>query len=384
MDKNGVQLYRVFYDFLGDRLTAERDSDGGYLYTRDGATATLNQIHREIRTGTHDPERWKGLHHSRLAIETAVSDYLDFKKEQIDSKAGKSIKKSHYEDIERFFDNHFKPILETFNMKKVTDIKGYILDDLYKKLPSKWRAKTRKNTVGYLSNFFRFLERKNYITKMPTLPDIDADQAPEILHMESDQQVKSLEATPEKHELIFTHLMFYGERPSEVIGHNIRDVDLKRQVLTVQGVWVKGKYYPFTKTRKPRYLHIPKAMIPHFRKAIGNRIDPNAPLYVNPNTRKRYTYTCVRDNWNKIRTAVGTKLTLTDSTRNSVARAAFEAGEKPDEIAEILGHDKDVLHRHYLQMKAEDSKGIFDKQAKILKLRKRDKRSPSTKTAQHR
>lgn len=381
-DKNGVQLYRVFYAYLGDTKTAERDSDGSYLYTRDGATAVLNQIQREIRTGTHDPEQWKGMRHSRLAIGAAVSDYLNHKKEQIDSPAGKSIKQTHYEEIKRFFDNHFEPILKTFNVKKVTDIKGYILDDLYKKLPPKWRAKTRKNTIGYLSNFFGFLERKNYITKRPTLPEITGDQAPAILHMEGDMQIKSLDAVPDKHELVFTHLMVFGERPSETIGHNIRDVDLKKQVLTVQGVWVKGKYYPFVKNRKPRYLHIPTAMIPLLRRAIGNRIDQCAPLFINPNTHKRYTYTCVRDNWNKIRGIVGTKLTLTDSTRNSVARAAFEAGEKPEDIAEKLGHDVDVLHRHYLQIKAEDSKNIFDQQTKILKLRQRDKKKHSTKTAQ--
>jgi integrase len=315
--------------------------------SKEAAEELLNAIRYEIRTKTHDPEKYKPENKNRYSITNVISSYLESREQDVQHDR---LGKHQLHEITRHIETLFRPyMLEKEHFRDVREIKLYHLERLNNNGLPKWKGKSVKNFWTSINTFLNWCERMQLIQHpgMPNLPEVVGKP---IKWLTDEEQEKVLAKIPERHKPIFQFLCYYGCRPSEAIALQVQDV--QENIVMIQRAFNRSGEMDTTKTGKIRTLPIIPETAPLIKTALSGKIGGQTPLFINPDTGGFYNYQALRWQWDVVRKELGIDRTLTEGTRKTVATSAINAGETPANIAGMLGNSPEVLKRHYAQVQA--------------------------------
>ncbi|MCP4723528.1 MAG: tyrosine recombinase XerC [bacterium] len=294
---------------------------------------------------------------SEVSLSVKISSFIDY----LQKERGYSdfTIDSYRRDLQQF--NKFLPDIDLTKIT-VSHVKAY-LDYLYDK---NYSNNTLSRKLSCLRSFYKYLIRKGYISinplsKIPNpkkkkgLPDFLAE----------DQLKEALLETRlyEKGEIIYDLKslrnlsllqLFYatGIRLRELVGLNIRDVDLESGTVKVSG-----------KGGKDRIIPAGKICIESIKKYLGLRKrsnSPNEPLFfgsrnnrINPRTVQRI----VADKLNKIGEGIGVHPHL---LRHSFATHLLDNGADLKAVQELLGHKNLSTTQIYTHVSIEKLTAAYD------------------------
>ena len=212
--------------------------------------------------------------------------------------------------------------------------------------------KSRRNYLGYLRSFLRWLELRGEIPKAPRFPSVRVDEhEPRILAI-SDQDAV-LSCIPENERGIFLALAHLGLRPGEARALVVSDY---------QDGWLhvskafKGKSVSSpvrgTKTGKPKRLPVSDGL----RVWIEAHVDPadrlqQRPLFPNPRTGGPWAHKALQSRWSDALEAAGLPdISLYEGTKHSFATDAIRRGVPERHLQTFLGHASIESTRRYARL----------------------------------
>jgi len=360
IDKHGQKRYRIRWDFKGKEFVIYKDQIGDSLIDKVKTMAIANEIALEIDHKKHDPTRWLPEKRNKYIAKSAISFYLSERMADADSGY---ITFKQLEDITRYLNRNFLPWLEENNLTDIRDIKGIELQLFFRsqeKGGKKWSYKTRKNCLSAIMAFFRWTVGKaELLDKIPAIPDIGRAEEKVIKWLTDKQQVKVLEAIPEKYKPIFQLLMVYGCRPSEALALQLEDIDYENETVIIRHTISDNKLKERTKTNTMRFLPILEEFRNTLLELTTNRIGVGY-LFINPKTGERFSIWSLQDIWRKAckKTGIG-NITLQEGTRKAVATRLMNYGFSKEDASMFLGNSPEILKKHYAQITAERFKKLI-------------------------
>jgi len=212
--------------------------------------------------------------------------------------------------------------------------------------------KSRRNYLGYMRSFLRWLELRGEIPKAPRVPPVRVEEhEPRILAIADQDRV--LEAIPDGERGIFLALAHLGLRPSEaraLLVADYRDGWLhvnkaaKSKSATAE---IRG-----TKTGKPKRLPVSEELA----EWIGRYVDPAgrlaaAPLFPNPRTGRMWPHKALQRVWNQALERAGLPhVSLYEGTKHTMATDAIRRGVPERALQRFLGHASVQSTRRYARL----------------------------------
>ena len=345
------------------RLKVYSDKTGHPLDSYTRAQRVLEAIRYEIDQHVFDPTKYAASDLKEYLFETQIDAWYESKKKDV---TRGNLAKSYTRGLDCFIRLYYKPF---FKGMDVRDIRTFHIQQFYEQLPEGKSLKYISNIMKALENFFNTLLRHDFTPKKPSFPVITLDRkTPKWVDTEI--QLKLLEAIPEAHRPIFSFLAFQGIRPSEARALKVKDVNLKQGTLLIARTYsdrvirerVKGKVV------KPRLIN--PAVLPLLEKVCRNKT-PEAFVFTNPKTRKPYSENVLRRLWSDTRKAVGIDITLYEATRHSLASIAASNGASLTAIKDVLGHTDIRTTLKYAHNDLDSQRVVFQrpqKKNRVIKL----------------
>lgn len=305
------------------------DKTGQALDTYERAFKLLASIQTEIDNHTFDPTKYVKKDQQKFLFGTLIESWLADKEKE--ASKGK-LSWSYIHPLKGHINNYILPF---FQGKDIRDIRTIDIKEFYKQLPDRLSAKTQKNILDEMRNFFNRMIEDEVIEKKPIFPKVSVPE-PEIKWCNRELQDRIINGIPDKHRFIFFFLSRQGVRPGEAIALKWGDIDFKNGILTVKRTMSFRQILERTKTKKirPRLLHpdildilleIPRGL-------------PNNYIFINPNTGRPYMPDTIQKIWRRAAEDAGSDITLYQATRHSVASMAATSGVSIQIIKEVLGH----------------------------------------------
>jgi len=205
--------------------------------------------------------------------------------------------------------------------------------------------KTRKNVLGVLRHFCRWLRRRGLVDDVPDFPEIPQDEyVPTIISIETQDAI--LGEIPEDRRGAFLAARL-GLRPGEVRALNVEDWHRHQGLLSVHrsakgpnaNAPIRG-----TKSRRARFVEVD----PELRAWLEEHVPPavqlqgGRPLFRNPTARnreRRWIANALREEWNRAARQLGLSgIRMYEGTKHSSATDALRRGHSLADVQHALGH----------------------------------------------
>lgn len=191
-------------------------------------------------------------------------------------------------------------------------------------------SRTLENYRSYLSAFYQWLLREDFIPKNP------CDKIPPIKYKEevkppfSDTEVDALRSAcnTERERTMVETLISSGVRVEELCSINIIDVDLSRLSIHVK----EGK------GSKERITYMTEVCAMHLRNYLAHREDDNPALFVSAKKKERITMGGIRYLFKQIGKRAGVDNVHPHRFRRTFATNLARRGMEIQMIAKLMGH----------------------------------------------
>jgi integrase/recombinase XerC len=212
--------------------------------------------------------------------------------------------------------------------------------------------KSRRNLLGYIGAFLRWLERRGEIHKAPRVPSVRVDEyEPHILAI-SDQDLV-LGRIPEADRGVFLALAHLGLRPGEARALTVADYrDGWLHVNKAAKAKSASAEIRGTKTGKIKRLPVSEELADWIKCHVdrAGRLT-GAPLFPNPRTGRMWAHKAVQRVWNNAVEAAGLPhVSLYEGTKHTMATDAIRRGVPERHLQRFLGHASVQSTRRYARL----------------------------------
>lgn len=337
------QRYRFFYDKEGEP------------YTVTTAMSAQVEINRAIKAHSFDPSEWMPINTNERRFTILFEKFQEQKAKR--NHPGTQ----HVYDV--YYRVHFPPLYDM----DVRDIRMKHLQKWYDTLPSKLSSKYKKNMVDCLRAFFNWLVRWGDLKECPVMPDIEEPDSVPRTALETDEQEEQLLKIPEPYRDFFEFLMEAGLRPAEGCALKIGDYSKGR--ILVQRTYSRGILIDTTKGKNKTWRVLSERANELILQAMGNDIDADRFIFINPATGKGYLPEFCRKRWRRHTTVPED---LYAATRHSLGTQLAEQGAPKKYIQEILGHKDGRSTDVYMHPSDSKKKEYLDgRKGKVVDIRQK-------------
>ena len=239
----------------------------------------------------------------------------------VDGKSEKTIA-IYIRQLQRFSDSIGKP----FDEISTYEIRYYLAS--LKDTGVSFR--TLENYRSYISAFFQWLTREDFIIKNPCDKIAPIKYTIEVRHPFTDTEIDSLRSSciTERNRALVELLLSSGLRVTELISLNIDDIDFNRLSVHVRS----------GKGQKERITYMTDVCAMHLKKYLFTRTDQKPALFLSATKKNRITSGGVR---NVLKT-IGANAKVTDvhphRFRRTFATNLAKRGMNVQTIAKLMGH----------------------------------------------
>lgn len=295
---------------LGDRYFYMGKDRKPYTYAT--ALDAIIDMNKEMKANTFDPEKWAKKGIEERLFENCAARWLKKKEKDRDSR---KIAPSTYGNYKTYVDVHFPAL----NGKDVTEMKAGDLQDFYDGLAGS--PKQKKNVMDALRNFFRWLLKREEITRIPDWPEMEPVIQKEVFTLSYQEQQDELQRMPDEHRDILEFLMETGLRPAEACA--LMKIDIKATDCKglIRHNYSEAELTERTKQKKEYWIVFSDRAWELIKRNIAN---PTVFVFWNKKYKKGYRYKVLNRIWNKY-TESGVDLYA--ATRHSFCTQLIEDGE---------------------------------------------------------
>lgn len=332
----------------------------GRAYTYSTAEIDKRQIDGEIEDRSFRAEDWRPRERNARKFSTMFEKFLEQKE--------KKLRPGTLHIYQAYYRNHFPPLCD----QDVREIRLKHLQVWYDGLSSGLSTKYRKNMSDCLRAFFNWLLRWGEIKALPVMPDIQTPDSAPRNFLDYETQVEQLEKIPEIHRDFVEFLMEAGFRPAEGCALQIQDYDRATQRILVQRTYSRGVLIESTKGKHKSWRTLSTRAYELVTAAIGDDINPERFIFINPITGKGYKCEFLRKLWREHATV---DEDLYSSTRHSLASQLAEQGVPEKALQEILGHKDARSTKAYIHPTENRKRGYLDsRKGNVIDLKKHKKK----------
>jgi len=326
-------LFQVYLSRNGNRFFITKDPNGRPLRTENEAKRLLILLDKD----------------SPIVPEMFTRDHsLDFDK-AIKKWVAHSICSLEWKDKrKRIVENTFIPY---FKKKAIKDFNDNDIAKFVLHLQSKGlKAKTIKNLLGELKQFFTSNRKTIPPEKMPAFPKIKVQRSP-IKALAKEEQDQVFEFIEPHNIPVFTFMRFTACRPSEAGALQKRSIDIKGTSFVIENALGKGRRLKdTTKTKMAR----PLPLIPELLEVVKPLMGKPSDFVFLTKAGNPYTTTRLERIWRvasrKANKKYGTKIVnLYNGLKHSFGVQRLDEGFNLDEIKEVMGHADSQTTRRYAE-----------------------------------
>ena len=221
-----------------------------------------------------------------------------------------------------------------------------------------------KNILDLFKTFLYWCKSDlEVINIVPGFPDVELKDTP-LRWVDQEDQIALFEAVPDADKPFVAFLMLHGVRPGEARALRCKNVDLKRQIVSINATFSGNVYREKRKGRGSRALIVP--IHPEIFGYIEDRVKGNLPeayLFVNLKNGLPYSSNKTRRIWDTVREAAGLPkaLRLYDVTRHSFASNLVNSGTSLYLVSRLLGHSTTKMTERYAHPDLESMKVNLEK-----------------------
>jgi integrase len=338
------KTFFIFLYWKGDKFRISRDRDGQMLDSHRRAHRLLENIRADIDTHKFNPRNYLTSELAKLRGSHLLSRWIT-------NKEHSGVSGWHLYKLNQYMQKYFQPF---FGHRDMRDILRHDIDEFLNWLPSHLSLKTKKNIMGALRNFTRWLYQVEILNRTIPFPDIKPDE-PVIKWTTKEMQLKYLQSIPEEHRPIFSFLLNHPVRVGEACALQRKHFDLHNMVVEIsQAVGFKYEIKA-RKNRRPYFLPVSS----RFDVSILKNKLPDA--YVFTHSGKLYNYNVLGSIWRtSLKKADLPYLNLYNASRHSIASQAVNSGVSLDRISKALGHSSIEMTKKYASMNVELLRDIVE------------------------
>ena len=312
---------RFFIDlwYQGKQVKLFSDKTGQVLDTYQRAQTLLSHIRYEIEHHAFDASKYVKGEAREYWVTILLDRFVTYKLD--------SIAPSYKKNYKRMADI----LKQFFGTKNVREIRKLDVINFKNHIEKNFslKSKTIKNILDFFKTFLRYLKYDlEVIDNVPAFPAIEI-QPYQFKWLLADEQIKLLEHVPEEHKPIIAFLMLQGCRPGEAMALKCKDVNLRDSIITIHATFSAAVYREKRKGKGAQPVSIPihPEMFEFVKERVKNNL-PEAFVFVNQSTGRRYAETTLRRIWNDVRMKAGISksLRLYDATRHSFASQLVNMG----------------------------------------------------------
>lgn len=329
--KSRSQRWRIR---LSKGLDLYVDRDGRPFYSKEHAESTLDLIRAEMHPDNFrfDPSFYKAKKDTPRLFSVWAEQWLN----NCEIKMHRNqLSPTYIGSLRNYIQNLFIPF---FGKMDMLEIRGFQINNFYMSLD--YAPKSVWNIMAALHKLFNDARDQEIIQLVPKFPmAFKKSDLPESERKWADEETQDLIfqcLDPEAFFMIF-FAATHGSRPGETRGLQHRDIDLKRDIVTIQRAWADSVLRPITKSKRVR--HIP--LDPLWKELYMSRprnINPEAFVFCDKKGLPRGRNWC-RNQWNEAVELAGVSpITLYEGTRHSIASQAVLRGVDLYAISKFLGH----------------------------------------------
>jgi len=281
-------------------------------------------------------------------VSTWLERWIDLRRREMN--AG-SLSPNFVRELERLVapGGHFS----FFDRVSIHDVTYGLLEDWSLWLADRKQSpKSRRNFLGYMRSFLRWLELRGEIRKAPRVPSVRVEEhEPRILSIADQDRI--LAHISEAERGIFLALAHLGLRPGEARALQVADyrdgwlhVDKAAKSKSVSAE-IRG-----TKTGKPKRLPVSEELADW----IARHVDPTgrfsaAPLFPNPRTGRMWPHKALGRVWSRaLEDAELPHISLYEGTKHTMATDAIRRGVPERALQRFLGHASVQSTRRYARL----------------------------------
>lgn len=281
-------------------------------------------------------------------VPTWLARWLELRRREM---AGGSLSPNFVRELERLAapGGHFS----FFDRISIHEVTYGVLEDWSLWLADRKQSpKSRRNFLGYMRSFLRWLELRGEIPKAPRVPPVRVEEhEPRILSITDQDAVVA--HIPDEDRGIFLALAHLGLRPGEARALTVADyrdgwlfVDKAAKSKSV-GAEIRG-----TKTGKPKRLPVSQELADW----IERHVDPagrfsRKPLFPNPRTGRIWPHKALQRVWAAALEAADLPhVSLYEGTKHTMATDAIRRGVPERHLQRFLGHASVQSTRRYARL----------------------------------
>lgn len=352
----GYVFVHIMFQYQNESFDIYHDRFG-QSYTYSQAELDKREIDNQRKTKTLRPEDWRPKEREARKFQTMFGTFLDKK-----TKLHPSTKKLY----SVYYRNHFTGLYDY----DVRVIQMKHLQEWYDGLPGELSGKYKKNMADCLRHFFRWLIRWGDLQKEPVMPEMDSAESAPRSALDIDIQLDQLELIPEPHRAFIEYLMETGMRPADGCALQIRDYNPNSRKILVQRTYSAGELIPTTKGKNKDWRVLSDRARELIVQAIGNDLDPDRFIFINPVTGRGYRTEFTRKLWRGHATV---SEDLYASTRHSLATQLAEDGADKKSLMDILGHRDGRSTERYTHPSDDHKRRLLNRRRKVIPIEEKKK-----------
>lgn len=279
----------------------------------------------------------------------------------------------HHLEIERNYSLHtiraylsdlqgFKKFLEKRKIRSLKEVSSEVIRDYVVSLMQSQTPRTANRKLSTIRSFFRFLNKKGYLQGHPALAIFGPKQGYVIPHFLTINEAFQLMDAPSGEDVLMLRdrailevLYAAGLRVSELVGSNLKDVDLGQGIIFVYG-----------KGRKERIAFLgdrAKEALSAYLETRGKLLKENKQnaLFLNCRGRRLSTRSVARI-IKKYSLKCGLMERISPHTlRHTFATHLLGQGADLRTVQELLGHASLATTQRYTHLTLKGLKEVYDK-----------------------
>ncbi|GBE15444.1 site-specific tyrosine recombinase XerC [bacterium BMS3Abin14] len=278
---------------------------------------------------------------------------------------------THYRELKRYVRLYFGPYFDRLDTRRLNTAH---IEDFLEWIPVRQAElgrpdlspKTKKNIMGALSSFARWLHRRGTIAQLPQFPAIPVPD-PVIQWIGKEDQMRILEAIPQQHRAIFRFMAWHPVRSGEARALKVKDFDPETITVHVSRAFSGGELRS-RKNRRDYYLPLSET----FDWSLLAGKLPEAWVFTTPRGRP-YSRDYLPKIWrDSLHRAGIPHIALKNATRHSVASQAINRGVRIEAVSRALGHSNiGVTLERYAKLEVESLREVLDAKVVVSLIREK-------------
>lgn len=317
--------------------------------TKRLAERLQESISIDVENGHFAPEKYKPQKPLHLA--SYINRWLEIKKPELTAA-------THY-DYTNSLHRHVKPHLGD---KYLPDINYDDLRELLQKIER--GPKGKKNVMDALRQLLKDAHRSGHIPQVPEMPKMKGKNrvvAPPVRYISYADQMRIVDAMPQKHRPIFMFMMATGCRPSE--ARALRKSDIRGD----GKIWFEVSFGRGEELKPVKQTKASAVPVSEEVRQILDSMPANLSHWVfpNPSTGKPYSKN-INKIWNAACDAAGVKrINLYNATRHSFACQLLNDGTDKGIVSRLLRHSDYRMIERYAEYEMDPLKAAMDKVRRV-------------------